>query len=223
MELPAMRTSSSSPVNQPVSTPGDSAAAAESTVQLLSKAREGDHDALESLLQRTIPPLRRWARGRLPVAARGMDDTADLVQDSVFAALRHLERFEARDKGALQAYLRQAVMNRIRDLVRKVRRRPMPVELPEQLTDNGKSPLQEAIGRDHLEAYERAVRALNPADRAAIVARVELQYSYEDLAVALNKPSPAAARMTVTRAMKRLVAQMKTNEARAPFVTGSRS
>lgn len=189
----------------------------DSTVQLLSRAREGDHVALESLLQRTIPPLRRWARGRLPVAARGMDDTADLVQDSVFAALRHLERFEARDRGALQAYLRQAVMNRIRDLVRKVRRRPIPVELPEQLTDRSESPLEEAIGRDHVEAYERAVRALNPADRAAIVARVELQYSYEELAVALNKPSPAAARMMVTRAMKRLMVQMRQDAERLPL------
>jgi RNA polymerase sigma factor (sigma-70 family) len=187
---------------------------AENTVELLAKARQGDHEALERLLQRTIPPLRRWARGRLPVAARGIDDTADLVQDSVFAALRHLQRFEARDQGALQAYLRQAVMNRIRDLVRKVRRRPMPVELPEQLTDHGKSPLQEAISRDHVAAYERAVRALNPADRAAIVARVELQYSYDDLAVALNKPSAAAARMMVTRAMKRLTARMQQDAAR---------
>lgn len=189
-------------------------ACAENTVELLAKARQGDHEALERLLQRTIPPLRRWARGRLPPAARGMDDTADLVQDSVFAALRHLERFEARDHGALQAYLRQAVMNRIRDLMRKVRRRPTPVELPEQLTAHGKSPLQEAIGRDHVAAYERAVRALNPADRAAIVARVELQCSYDDLAIALNKPSAAAARMMVTRAMKRLTARMKQDEAR---------
>ena len=187
---------------------------AENTVELLAKARQGDHEALERLPQHTIPPLRRWARGRLPSAARGMDDTADLVQDSVFAALRHLGRFEARDHGALQAYLRQAVMNRIRDLVRKVRRRPIPVELPEQLTDHGKSPLQEAIGRDHVAAYERAVRALNAADRAAIVARVELQYSYDDLAIALNKPSAAAARMMVTRAMKRLTARMKQDEAR---------
>jgi hypothetical protein len=35
-----------------------------------------------------------------------------------------------------------------------------------------------------------------------------LQYTYEELAVALNKPSAAAARMAVTRAMKRLMSEM---------------
>ena len=38
----------------------------------------------------------------------------------------------------------------------------------------------------------------------AIVARIELRYSYEELAVALGKPSPDAARMAVTRAVYRL-------------------
>ena len=37
---------------------------------------------------------------------------------------KHLETFDARGEGALQAYLRQAVMNRIRDHIRRVGRRP---------------------------------------------------------------------------------------------------
>src|SRR3954468_20823497 len=98
--------------------PSEPPLAADETVQLIQAARQGDHAALERLFERCIPALRRWARGRLPLSARGMLDTADLVQDTVIATLRALDGFEARHQGALQAYLRQAVMNRIRDAIR---------------------------------------------------------------------------------------------------------
>jgi DNA-directed RNA polymerase specialized sigma24 family protein len=75
----------------------------EATVDLLEQVKHGDDAALDKLLERCIPPLRRWARGRLPQSARGMQDTADLVQDAVFSAMRRLEAFEARHQGALQA------------------------------------------------------------------------------------------------------------------------
>src|SRR5262245_1350003 len=87
----------------------------ESTQQLLDLVKQGDRDALERLYTRCVPPLRRWARGRLPAAARGALDTQDLVQDTVVNSLRRLEQFDSRHEGALQAYLRQAVLNRIRD------------------------------------------------------------------------------------------------------------
>ena len=53
------------------------------------------------------------------------------------AALRRLEVFEARHQGALQAYLRTAVMNRIRDVIRQRDRRPLQGEMPEDLLDDG--------------------------------------------------------------------------------------
>src|ERR1700693_4175652 len=103
---------------------------AEASVDLLAKAQSGDEEALNQLLARYLPRLRRWASGRLPSAARTMLDTGDLVQDAVIRALRHLETLEIRSDGALQAYLRQAVNNRIIDLYRRAARRPAREELP---------------------------------------------------------------------------------------------
>jgi RNA polymerase sigma-70 factor, ECF subfamily len=180
----------------------------EDTVDLLELVRIGDRTALDRLLPRCIPPLRRWAHGRLPPAARAMYDTGDLVQDTVVAALRRLEAFEARYQGALQAYLREALMNRIRDLVRQAARRPEQVALPDDLADPGASPLERAIGAQDLERYERALEHLSAADREAVIGRLELQYSYEDLAVVLDKPTADAARIAVTRAVKRLARGM---------------
>ena len=184
----------------------------ETTVELLNRVKAGDNEARERLVARCMPPLRRWARGRLPTYARDMLDTEDLVQDSVIAALRRIEGFEARREGALQAYLRQAVANRIKDVIRYKRRRPLQTELPEDAADHGESPLDQVIGLENTERYEAAMLRLKDSDREAIVARVELRYSYQELAVALGKPSPDAARVAVARAVYRLAREISHGE-----------
>ncbi len=181
----------------------------EATVELLTRVRNGDEAALNRLLERCLPPLRRWAHGRLPPFARDLMDTADLVQDTVIAALRRLDGFEARREGALQAYLRQALANRITDVVRQHLRRPIPTEMPEHLADPDPSPLDLAIGSENHARYEAALARLRDEDREAIVTRMELQYSYEELAVALGKPTANAARVAVTRALRRLADEMR--------------
>lgn len=181
-----------------------------STFDLLERFKQGDDEAMSLLVERSLPPLKRWARGRLPQWARGLADTQDLVQDAVVRALPRLKEFEARHPGALQAYLRQAITNHIRDEIRRVNTRPAMTELPESQPDLSPSPLEEAIGREGVERYEAALKELRPADREAIVARIELQQSYEEVAIALGKPSADAARMAVTRAVKALIQVMHT-------------
>jgi RNA polymerase sigma factor (sigma-70 family) len=179
-----------------------------STIDLLDRFKRGDQNAVSELVERSIPPLKRWARGRLPVWARSLAETQDLVQNAVIRALPHLKTFEARHPGALQAYLRQAVNNHIRDEIRKVKARPVPEPLSEEQPDEGPSPLEQAIGREGLHRYEAALQRLRPGDREAIVARVELQQSYDEIAIALGKPSADAARMAVVRALKSLMKAM---------------
>lgn len=198
---PAMRSRDA----QQVPTPLD----AEATIDLLDRVRGGDGRALDTLLARCIPPLRRWAHGRLPASARGMEDTADLVQNTVLSAMKRLAVFDSRHQGALQAYLRQTLMNRIRDAIRQRNRRGTPAELPDHIVDDRTSPLDRVIGEENVARYEAALQRLHAADREAIINRLELQLSYDELAVALDKPTADAARMAVMRAMKRLAAEMR--------------
>ena len=180
-----------------------------STIELLDRYKRGDNEAVSLLVERSLPPLKRWARGRLPDWARSLAETQDLVQDAVIRAIPHLKHFEARHPGALQAYLRQAIANHIRDEIRKVNSRP-PIggDLPESKVDPGPSPLERAIGRERLDRYDAALAKLRPVEREAIVARLELQQSYEEVALALGKPSADAARMLVARAVKNLIRAM---------------
>lgn len=178
------------------------------TGDLLDRARAGDHAALNELFERHLPMLRRWTHGRLPRWARDVADTADLVQDTLLDTLKQLDRFEHRGNGALEAYLRQAVMNRIRNEFRKRAIRGVASTLDSRMPDEATSPLEAAIGQELLDEYDAALKRLRPEERDAVVSRVEFDLSYAELADVLDKPSPDAARMAVVRALVRLAEEM---------------
>jgi RNA polymerase sigma-70 factor (ECF subfamily) len=181
-------------------------APSDSTFDLLARARAGDDRALEPLFARYLPRLRRWASGRLPRWARDAGDTQDLVQDTLLSVFKQIDGFEPRHEGAFQAYLRQAVMNRIRNAIRDRTRRPDGTSIDEALPSIDQSALERAIGLERLERYEAALARLRPIDREAIVARVEMGCTYEEMAVMLDLPSAEAARKAAQRALVRLAA-----------------
>ena len=182
----------------------------ESTIELIMSARRGNRLALEALLERCLPPLKRWAHGRLPGYARGTCDTSDLVQEAAIHVLKRLDKFEPRHVGAMQAYLRISVINRIRDEIRRVGRRPESVELTVEPPSDVASPLEAAIREEAYDRYRGAVDKLRPRDREMVVARVEVQWSLQEIAHGFAMPSVEAARMAVTRSLKRLIAQLQT-------------
>jgi RNA polymerase sigma-70 factor, ECF subfamily len=188
--------------------PAESGGELESTFELIEKARAGDREALDRLFARHLRPLQRWASGRLPQWARDLADTDDLVQDTLLQTFKRMEDFEPRRVGALQAYLRQAVLNRLRDELRRKGRKPHAVELDGLELADTPSPLEEAIGREAVESYERALQRLTPGEREAIIVRIEMGCSYDELAQALGKPTPEAARKAAERALVRLAEEM---------------
>ncbi len=181
----------------------------ESTFHLIERVRAGDQQALEQLFARHLKPLQRWARGRLPKWARDLADTDDLVQDTLLQTFKRIEDFEPRRVGALHAYLRQAVLNRVRNELRRKGRQPHATDFEGIDVESLESPLEQAIGREAVERYEAALDRLTVEEREAIIARVEMGYSYEELAEALGKPTPDAARKAAHRALVRLAEEMK--------------
>lgn len=179
------------------------------TADLIERAKLGDREAVDVLFTRHIPVLRKWASGRLPRWARDLTDTGDLVQAAAMEAFRHLGSFEVRGDGALQAYLRQALMNRLRNELRRLARKPAPSLLDSGVPAGDASPLDAAIQQQKLERYTSAMDRLEPDEREAIIGRLEFGLSYRELAELLGKSSPDAARMAVTRALERLTAAME--------------
>ena len=181
---------------------------ADTTIALLALAREGDEAARDAIFTRYLPRLRRWAHGRLPRFAREHLDTEDIVQDTLLQSVRRMHAFNPQHERAFCAYVCEALRNRLRDAVRRASRRPAPQPLAAEPAASEPSPLEQAVGRETLSRYEMALRNLRESDRELIVARVELNLDYEEIADLLGKPSVAAARVAVSRALLRLGAQM---------------
>ena len=189
---------------------GDVSPALDSTFYLIEQVRRGDKDALNRLLARHVGPLRRWVSGRLPRWARDLADTDDLVQDTLLRTFTKIEDFEVRGVGALQAYLRQAVLNRVRDELRRKGGAPERMDSDElELEATEGSPLEQAIGREAVERYQAALARLRPSEREVVIGRLEMDYTYAELAEVLGKPSAEAARKASRRALLRLAEEMK--------------
>jgi RNA polymerase sigma-70 factor (ECF subfamily) len=180
----------------------------ESTLTLLARARLGDRMALESIAERYQVALKRFARGRLPASTRGLVETDDIVQMALMSALRRIDDFEPQFRGSLLAYLRAAVLNHIRDEIRRAQRRPVTAQLSAdmstQLPGSDPDPLQAVISR-----YDAALAELPADQQEAFMMRIEMNCSYREIADAMGRPSSESARMLVRRAIDSLASTLR--------------
>lgn len=172
---------------------------------LVRRARQGDREAQDSVFREYTGPLSRLASRLLPPSVRGMTDTQDVVQDVLASTARRLGRIDCDEDGALLAYLRRAVRHRVVDEIRRAMRRPPMYELVDDRPAPDLSPLDAAIRAQNDRRTQAALSRLSARDRRALVLRLRHRLSYEEIGERLGSPTPNAARVTVRRAVERLV------------------
>ncbi len=177
-----------------------------SSERLLEVIHEGSRPTIDALFERYRSWLRGWARGRLPVWVRGAIDTSDLVQDALHRTYKRIEQFEPKHANALRIYLRRAVENQIRDELRRAVRRRASIAPDEvvRLSADGAPQHQQFVDDETWSRYLKGLKRLTPRERRLIVGHAELEYSYQQLALIEDMPSPDAARMALRRSMIRL-------------------
>ena len=173
----------------------------ESSFELIERLQAGDSSALERLVERYRPRMHRWASGRLPRSARDMTDADVLVQEALIATITSLSEFEHRTEWALQAHLRSAVMNHVRDELRRFDSRPPRTNVPDDAPTPELSPLEATVGPETFARYEAALAELGETEREGVIARLELGCTYQEIAVLLDTPTADAARMSIARAL----------------------
>jgi RNA polymerase sigma factor (sigma-70 family) len=185
----------------------------ESSISLLHRAQAGDRGALGTLYDRYFPRLSRWASGRLSPGAHHLQETSDIVQEVLIQFFAKVQAIQLRHDAALMAYLRTAILNRIRDASRRAARRPeghAPASLRESaLKSPSPTPFETCLAADTAERYEEALGLLEEDERAAVILRVEMDYSNAEIAAALESVSVDAARMFTHRAILKLAKAMK--------------
>jgi RNA polymerase sigma-70 factor (ECF subfamily) len=176
---------------------------------VLERAKVGDRHAVGLVVASAMAPLRRWASRRLPRWARDLADTSDLVQETLLRTLKHVDRLEVQRTGGVEPYLRRALMNLVRDELRRAARRPAAEPVDPSLPSPGPTIVDAAIARQTVDRYERALATLSNEERRLVESSVELGLSYPEIARLTGRPSANAARMAVSRALVKLARRMQ--------------
>ncbi len=167
---------------------------------LLDAFRAGKKTASDELFRLYRPLLMNWAHGRIPAMARSFLDTADVVQDTLVQALRNKKQLKAHSAGEFFCYLRQILINQIKQELRK--NKPFQVALTTQF--NATEKLAYADDINTVMAYDAAIEQLNEKQRQAVVMRIEFGLSHQEIADLTGRKSADAARVYIARAIKQL-------------------
>jgi RNA polymerase sigma-70 factor (ECF subfamily) len=172
-------------VDTPVST-GDVDLPADSDAALILRARSGDLDAFNQLVERHQRAVYAVCLRYL----RDADAAEDVTQDTFIRAWRALDTFRSDAGVGLRAWLLTIAANRARDVLRSQARRPAD-SLDDRLDDDeqsweptapDESPLDFAARGDLSSALERALGQIGPDQRLAIILGDIQGHSYEDIA-----------------------------------------
>ncbi|MGQ0554212.1 MAG: sigma-70 family RNA polymerase sigma factor [Planctomycetota bacterium] len=180
------------------------------SIELLNRAQAGDAGALDQLLRRYEDRLRRVVRVRLDAKLRGLCESADVVQETLSAALTRIGDLQVSDRGAILRWLTRIAENEMTDLRRRAlsakrdRNREKALDTHFDLPARGDSPSEIAANRELQHRVDAAVASLPAEAREVILLRTYYGSSWEDVAAALGSPSAEAARKLHSRAMIKL-------------------
>ncbi len=191
------------------------------TQELLLRARSGDAEAVNGLLERHRDALRRLVDMRLDRVLQRRLDASDIVQDVLVEANRRLQDYLLEPKLPFHLWLRQMARDRMIDAHRRHRgasRRsidreqhpevpafgdPSAVDLVAQLVDRELTPAAAATRHELERRFQAAIARLDDIDREVILMRHFEQLSNSEVAQALGLSEPAAG-MRYLRAVRRL-------------------
>lgn len=176
----------------------------------IAAARGGDAQAAEALFAHLRPALQRYLSGRLPLTVRALWETDDLVQEVCSRAWRTLPSFDNDSPAAFWGYLRTIARNLSVDVCKTElarRQGTLSLDIHPEDVDRAAGDILETLERQ--EDYERALALLDERVRSALVLRLELGASFEEVAAELGVPSADAARKALRRALDRVLQHME--------------
>jgi RNA polymerase sigma-70 factor (ECF subfamily) len=191
------------------------------TLVLLDRARQGDHGAINGLLERHREAIRRMIDRRMDRVVQRRVDASDIVQDVLLEANRRLGDYLANPTMPFQLWLRHMARDRLIDAHRRHRvassrsiDKEVPLTLPDdgersqanlmgELADRELTPAAMATWHELERRFAAAVEQLDEADRQIVLLKHFEHLSTAEAAEALGLTKPAAG-MRYLRAMRRL-------------------
>ena len=148
-----------------------------STFDLIERARAGRQGLARAPDGATSSALcAAWSAAGCPRGPATWPTRTTLSRTLCFGRFQRSRASSLRGVGALQAYLRQAVMNRLRDELRRKGRAPCSSRRQARLRGRGLAARRSDRTRG-LRAVRGGAGAARPDEREAIIGRVEMEYS----------------------------------------------
>jgi RNA polymerase sigma-70 factor (ECF subfamily) len=181
----------------------------------LERARAGSRGALEELLEAQGRRLLPFLRVQMGPLLRGQLESADLLQETLLAALAGFEGFRGEDEEALFHWMARIAANQVRDQVQFHRRERRDARRRKPLHESAvmasaRSVLSRLAIQEGASALERALDDLPEQQRDVVLLRRFEGLSYAEIGERLDR-SADAARMLYGRAVAALAAAMGGN------------
>ena len=165
--------------------------------ELVDKATNGDHRALDALVERYSPRVNRLASQLMG----DLEEAKDAAQESLVKVCTRLKQF--RGEAQFATWLHRLVVNTCRDRMAFQRvRRAEPLELDEHATDDI-DPSNLAVLTDLRRDLAYALSRLSNDQRIAVVLRDSFGMSYKEISRVARMPV-GTAKCYVHRARARL-------------------
>ena len=167
---------------------------------LIEKARQGDRDALNTLVAQHWHPLYRFISHKTGQP----EDAQELTQESFFRTFRALPSYR-QGEASFKTYLHHIALNLIRDYWRKQGRTPHFLELADEtiLAENTPTPEQAVLLSEQRETLRQIMTQLPADQRQTVELRIIAGLPVREVALALGK-SEGAVKMLQQRALKSL-------------------
>jgi len=168
---------------------------------LITKAKDGDREALNTLISNYWQPIYRLVYSKIG----NEDDAKEITQDAFMNAFRSLSRYKVLDV-SFKNYLGRIAINLVTDFWRKKGHTPQIVNITgyqETIMDMRENPEEYTLRLEGEEQIVNLVDSLPSEQCQAVKLRVILGLSVRDAALQMNKTEPAI-KMLQQRALKNL-------------------
>ncbi len=184
------------------------------SVDLLSRARTGSHQALGALLESCAGRLLGLIRLRLGPQLRRQLESRDILQTTLLRAFERIEQFEGEDRATLGAWLARIADHEIRDRRDYFRRQKREAALNVGLEEVGaglaaqvRGVLTRVLQDERQRQLETALETLKPEYREVILLRRFEELSFAEVGRRMGRGADAC-RMLMARAMAALTLKM---------------
>lgn len=168
---------------------------------LITKAKDGDREALNTLISCYWQPIYKFIYSKLG----NEDDAKELTQDTFMKAFRSLPRYKILDV-PFKSYLGRIAINLVTDVWRKNGHAPQIVNIngyQESIIDSRENPEEYTLRLEGQKQIANLVESLPEEQRQVVKLRIILGVSIRDVAMQMNKSEPAI-KMLQQRALQNL-------------------